>query len=361
MRQKRKIQGVDNIHSGEKRNPERVDLAYFQRNKKQASSVLLSKGKITDTFFTEDSKFYLSPRQQSLIEQGAVLNDQQRQWDCISHRIVSNYLRERRSSEGMLVASLQKKLDGLGLELQDLSDNFFRQFSLVRLWNMSIVGAILLGMFSMTFFYKYLGQGAAAQENVASGVATARNERMIANAFEGKLMLGGDNQEYLESEEDASLSGINQEEERNIKALADMEDEMFREKAQKMVEGYPIEKMLPYILEKDRKVAAFMIGIAKKESAWGQHVPVLDGQDCFNYWGYRGQRKLMGTGGHTCFNSRKDAVDTVSRRIATLVHEKGKDTPEKMILWKCGSTCSGTPEEKKWVSDVNMYFKKLDS
>ena len=70
----------------------------------------------------------------------------------------------------------------------------------------------------------------------------------------------------------------------------------------------------------------------------------------------------MGTGGHTCFNSRKDAVDTVAKRIEKLVYSQKLNTPEKMILWKCGFSCEGHSREsvKKWISDVNMYFSQLD-
>jgi len=138
-------------------------------------------------------------------------------------------------------------------------------------------------------------------------------------------------------------------------------DAQYKETVQKMVKGYPIEGMLSYIFEQDRLTSAFLIGIAKKESNWGKRVPVLNGQDCFNYWGYRGVRRLMGTGGHTCFNSSKDAVDTVAKRLSTLIHSEKLDTPEKMIIWKCGFSCSGHSREsvKKWISDVDMYFKQL--
>lgn len=147
-----------------------------------------------------------------------------------------------------------------------------------------------------------------------------------------------------------------------LEYFSEAAEEEYRAKISNMVKGHPIEGMLPYIFEKDRTVAAFLVGIAKKESNWGKRVPVLDGQDCFNYWGYRGVRRLMGTGGHTCFNSRKDAVDTVAKRIEKLVYSQKLNTPEKMILWKCGFSCEGHSREsvKKWISDVNMYFSQLD-
>jgi hypothetical protein len=139
------------------------------------------------------------------------------------------------------------------------------------------------------------------------------------------------------------------------------EKDQFEQRLQSMVAGYPIESMLPVILEQDRNVAIFLVSIAKKESNWGKRVPVLDGQDCYNYWGYRGIRKLMGTGGHTCFNSRRDAVETVAKRIKTLTEEKGLNTPQKLIVWKCGSSCAAHDPSsvRKWISDVDLYFSAL--
>jgi len=140
------------------------------------------------------------------------------------------------------------------------------------------------------------------------------------------------------------------------------EDRIALEKnIEEMVVGYPIEQMIPYILEKDNLTAAFLVSIAKKESNWGKRVPILDGQDCFNYWGYREIRDRMGTGGHTCFDSPEDAVDTVGKRITTLVKKYDLTTPKDMIIWKCGSSCAGHSDYgvKKWISDVGYYFEKI--
>ena len=128
-----------------------------------------------------------------------------------------------------------------------------------------------------------------------------------------------------------------------------------------MVKGYPIEQMVPYIIEKDTMTAAFLVSIAKKESNWGKRVPVLNGEDCFNYWGYRGIRDRMGTGGHTCFDSPEDAVDTVGKRITTLIKKYELTTPADMIIWKCGSSCAGHSDYgvKKWIQDVGYYFEKV--
>jgi hypothetical protein len=127
-----------------------------------------------------------------------------------------------------------------------------------------------------------------------------------------------------------------------------------------MVKGYPIEEMIPYIAKKDRIVAAFIVAIAKKESSWGVHVPVYKGQDCYNYWGWRG-KNAVGSGGHTCFGSPEEAVDTVAKRIEFLVSNKKLDTPQKMIVWKCGDCGWDTPSAmRSWINDVDMYFRKLN-
>jgi hypothetical protein len=128
-----------------------------------------------------------------------------------------------------------------------------------------------------------------------------------------------------------------------------------------MVKGYPIESMVSEIAQQDKKVAAFMISIAKKESNWGKRVPVLDGRDCYNYWGYRGQGNEMGSGGHTCFKSREEAVSTIAKRIKELVYEDELDSPQKLVVWKCGNACgSDNPiGVKKWIRDVKYYYNKI--
>jgi hypothetical protein len=69
----------------------------------------------------------------------------------------------------------------------------------------------------------------------------------------------------------------------------------------------------------------------------------------------------MGTGGHTCFDSPKDAVDTVAGRLQDLV-QSDIDTPQEMVIWKCGSSCAGHSEYSvnKWISDVEMYFEEIE-
>lgn len=146
-----------------------------------------------------------------------------------------------------------------------------------------------------------------------------------------------------------------------LKQFDSIKSEEFEGELQKILAGSPMEKMTPLIAKQDRTVAAFLVGIAKKESNWGRRVPVLNGQDCFNYWGYRGIRDRMGSGGHTCFDSPEDAIDTVAGRIRELV-QADVDTPQEMVIWKCGSACDQDSQwaVRKWINDVDIYFQEIN-
>ena len=367
------------------RNKKNIDIKSRGKQHKSAilwrekisSSVLFSRGKRSDKFFTEDSKLYITPHEQKILRDGFNLDRNVKNWDCLSSRIVNNFARldsQRRllvdarrvrfepSKTSKLLESwkkhsraLREGSEALRAHSEMFSDSFAevsqgfigkfsRQFSLVRVWNMSIIGSVLLGMVIMTFVYRYLGQGASAEQIQTSVTTTQQQSGKVLGAEDTADDAAAFTAQVLEIEQVADRQTL----EKEINA---------------MVKGYPIEKMVPYIAKKDRTVAAFMVAIAKKESSWGVHVPVLNGQDCYNYWGYRGQRILMGTGGHTCFNSPQDAVDTVAKRIATLIDEYGRNTPAQMVVWKCGSSCAATGGQaaaNKWISDVKMYFDKLN-
>lgn len=134
----------------------------------------------------------------------------------------------------------------------------------------------------------------------------------------------------------------------------------FEQQLDNMVQGYPIESMVPEIAMHDKKVAALMISIAKKESDWGKRVPVFEGKDCYNYWGYRGENPV-GSGGHSCFQSRSEAVSVVARRLSELVYGENLDSPQKLVVWKCGDACSSDNpmSVRKWIKDVSYYYHKI--
>ncbi len=145
-----------------------------------------------------------------------------------------------------------------------------------------------------------------------------------------------------------------------LRNFDDIQSEELEVEIMKILKGTPMEEMAPLIAKKDRTVAAFMIGIAMQESGLGKHVPVLNGKTCYNNWGYRGIRDRMGSGGHTCFDSPEDAVNTVAGRIERLV-QADVDTPREMVLWKCGSSCDGHSNESvnRWIDNVSIHFNNL--
>lgn len=127
-----------------------------------------------------------------------------------------------------------------------------------------------------------------------------------------------------------------------------------------MLDGFPMEKMIPALNKRDKEVASYLIAIAKKESDWGKHSPKKSGKECFNYWGYKGSYNQT-VSGYSCFDSPEDAVSAVGDRIEKLLG-KNIDTPEKLVVWKCGSSCSGhAPDDvRKWIQDVAKYYNKIN-
>lgn len=141
-------------------------------------------------------------------------------------------------------------------------------------------------------------------------------------------------------------------------------DEALRDTVLEMTGGYPIEVMAPAIAKYDREVAALIVGIAKKESDWGKHVPLDSaGADCFNYWGYKGAGTRGVAMGHGCFGSPEEAVTAVGDRLTELVAIRQTSEPANMIIWKCGSSCKGHSDVsvKKWISDVSFYYHQIVS
>ncbi len=130
-------------------------------------------------------------------------------------------------------------------------------------------------------------------------------------------------------------------------------------KIKKLVTGYPIDNMTRYISRQDDRTAAFLIGVAKKESNWGKYSPKKEGKECYNYWGYRGTYNQTQSG-YSCFDSPRQAVEVVSGRMKELMAQE-IDTPEEMVIWKCGwmQSCQNSYNAQKWVDDVNLYYGKF--
>jgi len=133
-----------------------------------------------------------------------------------------------------------------------------------------------------------------------------------------------------------------------------------QQKILKMISGFPMEKMGNKIIEKNPKVATYLVAIGKKESNWGMYSPKKDGRDCYNYWGYMGTYNQTKSG-YSCFDSPEQAVDEVGERIQELLDQK-IDTPREMVVWKCGSDCSvfSAGSVSDWINDVSYYYYELN-
>ncbi len=282
----------------------------------------------------------------------------------------------------------------LGLHIHDAVHRV--HISPLRLWQLSLTGAMILGMVSMSLIYHNLGQSAFAKDKTLPPVVAQQQtspaktvdraekkaeQKVMKDIVEKKAVA----QEKQDTQNDLSDtadvkdvtkthdvaqktpqaktldSATAQKPKHKKERKKEKPQSDFEKNAYEMVKGYPIEKMMPYILDQDEEVAKYLIAIAKQESNWGKRVPVLNGQDCYNYWGYRSSRKLMGSGGHTCFNSREDAVETVGKRLNELVYDYDRKTAEKLVVWKCGSSCAGHAQSgvHRWIGVVDRYYRTL--
>jgi len=127
-----------------------------------------------------------------------------------------------------------------------------------------------------------------------------------------------------------------------------------------VIKGTPMEKMIDDIADRDRPVAAFIVGIAMKESKFGKFSPKKEGVECYNYWGYRGSYNQTDSG-YSCFDSPEQAVKEVGGKIEKLLAQN-INTPSEMVVWKCGSSCARHDPGgvKKWISDVDYYYQMLN-
>ncbi len=377
----------------------------IESNHRKNTQALLLDGQRTDFFVTEDSRKYISLKQRYKKDNRYDYIDSRGYFDSVHLRYIKTY------------SASELQYNGIVSEFRNARDiaTSFREalrldLSPIRMWQVSIAGAVLFGMISMSMIYNNLGQSAFASESgkvIESGekieIVTEENvdeikiEEKIVNVDEKaqldieeeispvvEVEVNIEKQEIVdevkneeEIKEVVSVDSVQKSEtkeivEKEIKSIdsvVEKDDDIILEakeysledSAYEMVEGFPIEKMLPHILKQDPEVAKYLIAMAKQESAWGKRVPVLEGQDCYNYWGFRSQRKLMGSGGHTCFNSRQDAVETVGRRIHELIYEYDRTTAERLIVWKCGSSCDGHSQEgvDRWIRVVDTYYSKL--
>lgn len=335
------------------------NLAQFILKNKNSSVLFSSKFGRMQNFTTPDSKLYFNQSVLGDIRAGKKLADATGRFDCAMPRV--SYFEESkvrkyryvRKQETQIYFEIKERYSTLAQYLKDVASGYTHGVGMVRMWNVSLIGSLIFGMFLMTMIYRYLGQGARASESASATVA----EQALENKNETVLGTQTADSDDEQRERDAYTAKL-------LAEVANKKNSEFEKTLREMVKGYPIEKMVSEIAKQDRTVAVFLVAIAKKESSWGVHAPVLDGEDCLNYWGFRKKRERMGTGGHTCFDDVPDAVSSAARRISSLVYDEKIDTPEKMVKpWKCGYDCSwdNPAAVQKWIDDVEYYFGKLDA
>jgi len=377
----------------------------IENNQNKNTQTLLLGGGRTEFFVTKDSRKYISKEQQYKKDTSYDYIDSRGYFDSVHLRYVRTYCASE-VQQRHIIAEFRNA--------RDVATSFRTALKLdlspIRMWQVSLAGAVLFGMISMNMIYKNLGQSAMAKgddkmivneavervidkkvetEIVEKTEGKKQEEQKIDNTKDVKQVVtekiekvkvdsvhkgapvvesaevkeGGDEVEEKIEKTKQSVDSVQkkQNEKDEDKSEVVKEEYSLEREAKEMVEGYPIEKMLPYILEQDPEVAKYLIAMAKQESQWGKRVPVLNGQDCYNYWGYRSKRKLMGSGGHTCFNSRKDAVETVGKRIHELIYKYDRKTADRLIVWKCGSSCAGHSQEgvDRWIGTVGNYYEAL--
>jgi len=223
-------------------------------------------------------------------------------------------------------------------------------FPLFAIGNWKVYASLALASL-VIFFSAFYFQKQSSPPAVASLQDSKQPEGQVAGAMDSK-----------EEENEISLKLANEEVIANlVEKINEAKTEEFEAEILKYIKSQPMEKMAPYIAKQPRIVAAFLVGIAMKESKFGVYSPKLDGRDCYNYWGFKGGGKTT-LGGYTCFESPAEAIQVVGKRIAKLV-EGGRTDPSSMVVWKCGSTCSwDRPENvRKWIADVSLNFYKINS
>ncbi len=253
-----------------------------------------------------------------------------------------------------------KILSGLKNSSPTSGFGFFRRshWSNPFLRNRALVGGLTLGLIIA----------------LATGliISNQRNASLAEKMALNQIASTQSHLKALEKKEEQLSQKFNEDLEVFVLGMMDRFDQLekdeLEEEIRSIVKDTPMEKMAPYIAQKDRQVAAFIVGIGMKESRFGIHAPVDEyGNDCMNYWGYTMRTERKGTGGnghpfHSCFNSAEEAVDIVGGRIERLI-AADINTPQEMVLWKCGSdkACQNAPSAKKWVSDISIYYNKLNN
>jgi len=330
-------------------------LAKFVLKHKNASVLFSKKNGPVRDFTTRDSKLYLTQQELSLMRGGYGA-------EAFLSRIDGVFLRRekviryvyRKKQEDKIYLELGERYSSFKNYLSDAFQGYTNGVSLTRAWNLSLVGSLIFGMFLMTMIYRYLGPGAQAKMQEAkekAEIAQVLSEEQTARVL-------GDNVAKVEAEKKAQIEA----EKKRAEDVVLQNQKAFETKIRDLVGNHPIKQMAPFIAKEDPLVAAMFIAIARKESSWGEHVPVNNGKDCYNYVGFRLKTDKMGSAGHSCFATPKEGFERTAKRIKDLIYKENMTTAQKMVSpWKCGyrPDLDNPQAVQKWVSDVDSILKQV--
>ena len=243
---------------------------------------------------------------------------------------------------------VRKKTTAVAASAANWRKNFI--FSLFMLGNKKIYAS--LAIFSLLIFSSSFYFQNQSDQNIAIQSESAyQSKGQVAGATDIKI---NENKESLKLADEEVIMNL-------LEKIEEKKQEKFEAEILRYIKGRPMEAMAPYIAKQDRIVAAFLVGIAMKESKFGVYAPHSGGRDCYNYWGYKGRENTTASG-YSCFNSPEHAIQVVGKKIAMLT-ARGISSPAEMISWKCGSSCAGhsTENVRKWIADVGLNFYKINS
>lgn len=324
--------------------------------KHKSSSVLFSRkfGQVRG-FTTRNSKLYLTQNELTRLRSGEQIGFTASRFDSIRVRrkTVAHYVYASKKDDRLYI-ELKERYSNFSAYIKDTLRGYTHGVSMLRVWNLSLVGSLIFGMFLMTMIYRYLGPGAQAK------VQEAKEKAEIAQVLgeEQAVRVLGDNVAKVEAEKKAQIEA----EKKRAKDIIAENQKAFETKIRELVGDTPIKQMAPFIAKEDPLVAAMFIAIARKESSWGTRVPVNNGKDCYNYVGFRLKTDKMGSAGHSCFATPKEGFERTAKRIKDLIYKENMITAQKMVSpWKCGyrPDLDDPQAVQKWVSDVDSILKEV--
>ncbi len=278
---------------------------------------------------------------------GIYAKDQHQNWEtCRNCDIEENYRSHRISLQLEKIRGIAEnsweKIRKLLLTIKDnLSDHIWEKQDLYL--------PVFIAAFIMALVF--------VSQTAFSKTVESNNNLPIEDGYKVKL-IGTD----LKNQAEKLCSPKNEAYQKELAKVESGEEENdLKKDVEKIVKNTPMAAMVDAISQKPRPVAAFIVGIAMKESKFGVYSPKVAGRDCYNYWGFKGGGKTV-SGGYSCFASPEQAVDAVGGRIEKMI-AKGVRTPAQAISWKCGSSCAGHGQAsvQKWISDVAINFYKISS